>query len=67
MTRLLKTAMNGTTTATVASSWIDGLGGLLNCCAFRMPPAFCAAAPPSGTAAIRDAASKDGTKRALIR
>ena len=36
--------MNGTAVETVASSWIEALGGVSICWIFRMPPAFCASA-----------------------
>ena len=38
--------MNGTATDTVASSWIEALGGVSMCWIFSTPPDFCAAAGP---------------------
>ena len=40
MTRLLNTAMKGTATETVASSWMEALGGVSMCSIFRIPPDF---------------------------
>src|SRR5262245_16495108 len=34
--------MNGTAVETVASSWIEALGGVSMCWILRMPPDFCA-------------------------
>ena len=36
--------MNGTATDTVASSWIEALGGVSMCWILSTPPDFCAAA-----------------------
>src|SRR4030095_15431608 len=38
--------MNGTAVETVASSWIEALGGVSMCWILRTPPGFCAQADP---------------------
>jgi len=40
--------MNGTATDTVASSWIEALGGVSMCWIFSTPPYFCAHPAPVG-------------------
>ena len=52
--------MNGTTVETVASSWIDALGGVSLCCILRMPPAFCA--QPASAVAITNATTPANAK-----
>src|SRR3546814_15393492 len=66
LTRLLKIDMNGTTVASAASSWIEGPGGLAYSWAFRMPPDFCAAAPPMG-AVTASRAPASTPKAGLVR
>ena len=62
ITRLLNTPMNGTATETVASSWIEALGGVSMCWILRMPPAFCAHAAPAVTTV--DATTQPNAKHA---
>ena len=60
ITRLLNSPMNGTATETVASSWIDALGGVSMCWIFRTPPAFCA--QPAPAVAITNATTPANAK-----
>src|SRR6266446_4734885 len=55
MTRLLNTPIIGPSANTVDSSWIDMLAGLSGLYILRIPPGFCAPAPPPVAAASRTA------------
>src|SRR5262245_4544173 len=58
--------MNGTATDTVASSWIEALGGVSMCWILRIPPGFCAQAEPVANQATASAAQTNRPVRIFI-
>ena len=58
--------MNGTAVETVASSWIEALGGVSMCWILRIPPGFCAQADPVANSAAAKAAGMNHPVRIFM-